>query len=213
VALEGEHSLALERIPHVAVEIVVSSEQVATADGERDGGDAAEDVVVCVLHELAISADVEQAARCVVGARPECQPIGEVLYSIDIGFVPSKCLHAFARSEIPELGRCIASPRNEVVLIWGDRHTHNIAIVVREFCELCSLFNVPQDARHITTASNNLAVVEEPAAGQITDVSVEFAAHSDGDLSAAQVVHGADVIQTSACNKSPRRRVSTSHHP
>jgi hypothetical protein len=90
---------------------------------------------------------------------------------------------------------------------------HDITIVVRELCKFCSLFNVPQDASHITTASDDLAVVEEAAAREVPNVCVELSAHADGHLAAAQVVHGADVIQTTACNKPSRGGVRTGHHP
>jgi hypothetical protein len=61
-------SLALEGIPNVAVEVVVASKEDATRDGEADRGDAAEDVVVGVLIQLAVRAEVEEAARGVVRA-------------------------------------------------------------------------------------------------------------------------------------------------
>jgi len=194
VTLEREHALALQCVPYVAIEIVVPSEEVAAGDGEGDGGDTAEDVVVGVLHQLAVRTDVEKTAARVVGPGSECQPIGEILYSVDIGFVSREGLHAFSSAKIPEFRSGITSTRNEVVLVRGNRNTHDITIVVRELGKFCSLFNIPQDASHITTASYNFSVVEEAAARKVTNVGVELAAHTDGHLAAAQVVHGADVI-------------------
>jgi len=204
VALECEHALALQRVPHVAIEIVVAREEVAARDGKRDGGDAAEDVVMGVLHELAVCTDVKETAARVVRPSSECQPIGEILYSVNIGFMSGEGLHAFSSTKIPKFGSGITSTRNEMVLVRRNGNAHNITIVVREFGKLCSLFNIPQDASHVATASNDLAIVEEAAAGEVSDVGVELAAHADGHLAAAQVVHGADVVQPSACDEAPR---------
>jgi hypothetical protein len=78
VALEGSDLLSLQRIPHVAVEVVVAGEEVSSADGERDGGDTAQNVVVRVLHDLAMSANVKETARRIVRTGTEAQSIGEV---------------------------------------------------------------------------------------------------------------------------------------
>jgi hypothetical protein len=65
---EDADALALERVPDVARPVVVATKQDATRDGERDGGDTAQDVVVRVRVQLAVRADIEQPARCIVGA-------------------------------------------------------------------------------------------------------------------------------------------------
>jgi hypothetical protein len=71
------HPLTLKRIPHVTVEVIVSSEQDATGDGEADGGDAAEDVVVSELVQFAVGAEIEEAAGGVVGTSGEGVAVGE----------------------------------------------------------------------------------------------------------------------------------------
>lgn len=65
---ENADAFALERVPDVAVEVVVTGEEDAPRDGEADRGDAAEDVVVRVLVEFAVGAEVEESAGGVVGA-------------------------------------------------------------------------------------------------------------------------------------------------
>lgn len=78
--------LPFEGVPHVAVEVVVAREQQAAALGEGDGGDAADDVVVGIHHQLLVRAQVEQPARGVVRARGERVPVGEELQ----GFMDTK---------------------------------------------------------------------------------------------------------------------------
>lgn len=76
--------LPFEGVPHVAVEVVVAGEQEAAALGEGDGGDAADDVVVRVHHQLLVRAQVEQPARGVVRARGERVPVGEETNCINV---------------------------------------------------------------------------------------------------------------------------------
>lgn len=56
-----------ERVPDVAVEVVIAGKEQSTRDGEADRGDAAQDVVVRVLVQFAVGAEVKQPARGVVG--------------------------------------------------------------------------------------------------------------------------------------------------
>lgn len=58
--------VGLEGIPDVAVEVVVPCEKEASALGEGDGGDPADDVVMGVRHELLVRTEVEQPAGGVV---------------------------------------------------------------------------------------------------------------------------------------------------
>ena len=71
VCRQHADALALERVPHVGVVVVVAGKQNAARRREADGRDAAEDVVVRVLVELAVGTQVEQTARCIVRARRE----------------------------------------------------------------------------------------------------------------------------------------------
>ena len=60
--------VGLERVPHVAVEVVVPCEEEAPALREGDGGDPADDVVMGVSHELLVRTEVEQPAGSIVRA-------------------------------------------------------------------------------------------------------------------------------------------------
>jgi hypothetical protein len=66
VAGEDADTLTTERVPDIARPVVVPAEQNAARDGERDGGDAAQDVVVREDVQLTVRTDVEQPARGVV---------------------------------------------------------------------------------------------------------------------------------------------------
>ena len=71
--------LGPERVPHVAVEVVVAGQQEPPGPGEGDGGDAADDVVVAVQRQLLVSSDVEEATGGVVRAGGESKSIREEL--------------------------------------------------------------------------------------------------------------------------------------
>ena len=72
-------TVSLEGVPDVAVEVVVSGQQQAAALGEGHGGDAADDVVMGVDHQLLVGTQVKQPAGGVVRARGEGVPVGEEL--------------------------------------------------------------------------------------------------------------------------------------
>lgn len=72
-------ALAFQSVPHVAVEVVVASQEQAAALGESHRGDAADDVVVAVHHQLLVGAQVKQPAGGVVRACAKGVPVGEEL--------------------------------------------------------------------------------------------------------------------------------------
>lgn len=72
-------SLPFQSVPNVAVEVVVPSQQQASALGEGHGSDATDDVVVAVHHQLLVSAQVKQPAGGVIRACAKSIPIGEKL--------------------------------------------------------------------------------------------------------------------------------------
>jgi len=84
VTREATDLLARERVPHVAVEIVVPGKQETARDRMRYRRDAAKDFVVSVLHELVAAAHVEEAARRVIRARGERVAVGKKRDSIDV---------------------------------------------------------------------------------------------------------------------------------
>lgn len=71
------HTLALERVPDVAVEIVVTGEEEAARDGEANRGNAAENVVVCIGVQFAVSTEIPEAAAGIVRAAGESVAVGE----------------------------------------------------------------------------------------------------------------------------------------
>ena len=63
---QNPDTLALEGVPDVASPVVIATKENTTRDGEGDGGDSAKDVVVGEGVELAISAYIEETARCII---------------------------------------------------------------------------------------------------------------------------------------------------
>lgn len=63
---QNAHSLSLERIPNVARPVVVPSKEDSAGYGKGDRCDAAENVVVRKRVQLAVGADIKEAARGVV---------------------------------------------------------------------------------------------------------------------------------------------------
>jgi len=144
VTLQSEHALALKGVPNVAVEIVVTSEEVATADAESDRRDTTEDVLVGILHQLAISANVEQTARGIIGASTESHTVREERDGVDIRFMALEGLCALSGAKIPQLSSSIASTGYKRVLIsWIDGDAHDITIVIAELSYLLPSLNVP----------------------------------------------------------------------
>lgn len=84
---------------------------------------------MCVLVQLAVGAEVKEAAGGVVGARAECVAVWEesvllfggndVLDSVDVGFVPGECLHTSTSSDIPDFCSRITRSGHKHVLIRG----------------------------------------------------------------------------------------------
>ena len=79
VLVTGQHadSLTLKSIPDVARPVIVTTKENTSRNGESDGSDTAQDVVVRERVQLTVGANVEQAARGIVRARSECVAVGE----------------------------------------------------------------------------------------------------------------------------------------
>ena len=109
-----------QRVPNIAIEIIIAGQEKATRFGEGDRGDAADDVVVRIHAHFLIGSDVEQTARGIVGSRRECRSIWKELrviemknerrtnpstyrYGIDVRFMTGKCLFTHAFSDVPKL--------------------------------------------------------------------------------------------------------------
>lgn len=75
------HSLRLKRVPDVAVEVVVPSEDESSREGGSDGSHSAHDAGVLVRDELLVWTQVIQLAGSVVWTCDHCIAIGEKLKS------------------------------------------------------------------------------------------------------------------------------------
>lgn len=73
------HTLALQGVPDIAVEVVIASKEQASAEGEGHRRDAADDALVGVGNQLLVRPQVEQAAGGIVRARADGLSIGEEL--------------------------------------------------------------------------------------------------------------------------------------
>jgi len=128
--------------------------------------------------------------------------------------VSGKGLHGLSGTDVPKLGECIASTRDEYVLVRRvDADGHDVAEVVSELGDLRSRLDIPQHAGHVSRGRNYSAVVDEATAGQVARVPREFSCHTGRALTGGQVVNGADVVETTAGNVVPAGSVRTSHHP
>lgn len=70
-------SLTLKGIPDVASPVIVATKEKAARDGEGNGGDTTEDVVVSVGHELSVRTNIEQTAGGIIRARGESITVRE----------------------------------------------------------------------------------------------------------------------------------------
>ena len=74
---QDAHSLALERVPHIAIVIVVSSKEDSTRDGKGDRGDTAKDIIMAEMVEFPVGTEVEELASRIVGSCCKGFTVGE----------------------------------------------------------------------------------------------------------------------------------------
>lgn len=126
----------------------------------------------------------------------------------------SESLRALLLSNIPELSESIARSRDELVVIERIyAQTHNITQMVRELRDLLTSLNVPKHTGHVAGRSEDASVVNEAAATEVADVSAELSRNSCWAFPCAQIVDGADVVQTAACHIVAAGRICASHDP
>lgn len=83
-----------------------------------------------------------------------------------------KSLDGLTGTDIPKLGESVAGARDEDVLVGRvDADGHDIAQVIGEFGNLRARFDIPQHTGHVTGGSQDTAVVDETAAGQVAGVT------------------------------------------
>jgi len=214
VALEGKDPFSFESIPDVAIEVVVTGKKETPTNRESNGGDPAENIVVGVLHELPVRSYIEEPARGVVRTSTESHAVGEELNSIDVGLVALERLDALPVSKIPQFRGSITSARDKGVLIRRiDRDAHNVAVVVAKLGNFGARLYIPENASHIPGAGDDLPVVQEAAAREVTSMRLQLSANADGNVSAPQIVDGADIIETTASNEASGGGISAGHHP
>lgn len=198
--MAGQHTSAvgLQGIPHVAVKVVVAGEQQAAALGEGHGGYAADDVVVGVDHELLVGTQVKEAAGGVIGAGGKSVAIREETNGIDVRLVAGEGLSAHAFTDVPEFSRSVAGTGHKQPGVWSQREAHDITGVAGESGRLLTGLYVPESTGGVARTCNNLVVIKEAAAGEVSCVSGQLAADTHVPLASLQAVNGADVVQSSA---------------
>lgn len=77
VSGEDTNALALERVPHVAVVVIIPGKEDSARRRECNRCHTAQDVVVVVRVKLAVGAKVKQAARSVIRASSKRVAVGE----------------------------------------------------------------------------------------------------------------------------------------
>jgi len=90
---------------------------------------------------------------------------------------------------------------------------HNVSIMVVEFSDFGAGFNVPEHAGHVARGGDDLLIAQESAAGQVACVRIQFTADTDWVVTTAQVIDGANVVETTAGDEGSRGAVRTRHHP
>jgi hypothetical protein len=90
---------------------------------------------------------------------------------------------------------------------------HDIPRVVVELDDPDSSIDVPEHARHVPRARQDLPVVQEAAAREVARVRAQLPRDLDVPLFGAEIVDGADVVQSSAGDKVPRGGVRAGHDP
>lgn len=172
-----------------------------------------------VRVQVAVRSEVEQLARRVVRAGRERLAVREEVDAVDIALVARERLHGLAYSDVPDLRGRVARTRHEGIRVGrAQRNRHDVSRVVLELGDSDALLNVPQHTRHVSTRGHDLPVVDEPTARQIPRVRAQLPRHLhlSSRLSrsrSSQRVDRADVVQSTARNVLPRRRVGTRHDP
>jgi hypothetical protein len=122
--------------------------------------------------------------------------VGEEADGIDITLVTSERLGNLSASNVPQLGSAVAGTRNETLGIRREGNAarlgrkdaqhipHYIAIVFSKFPNLNTSLNIPQNARHISRAGQDLFVVDETATRKVSSMCVKFATHSNWQFGA-----------------------------
>lgn len=74
---QDSHTFTFQRIPDVAGPIVISTEEDAARDRERDGGDATEDIIMCKSIQFPVGTNIKETAGSIIRASSEGITVGE----------------------------------------------------------------------------------------------------------------------------------------
>lgn len=87
--------------------------------------------------------------------------------------------------------------------------------MIAKFDHTYTGLDIPKHAGHITRAGNNLSVIEESAAAEVTRMCAELASAlaRAALLGVGEAVDRADIVKTTTCDEVARRRVSAGHDP
>ena len=167
-----------------------------------------------IALKFTVCANVEQPAGGIIRASTESIAIGKELDGVDVRVMSSKCLTALLLSDIPQLSERIASSRHELVVVERIyAQAHDVAQVVCELGDLLPSLDIPQHTGHVTRRGEDPSVVDESAAGQVARVPAKLPGHPCGTFSCAQVVDGANVVETTACHIVATGRIRAGHDP
>eukprot|EP00732_Lithocolla_globosa_P005325 Lithocolla_globosa_v1_NODE_5448_length_1237_cov_33.906937.p2 type:complete len:131 gc:universal NODE_5448_length_1237_cov_33.906937:334-726(+) len=123
---------------------------------------------------------------------------------IDVGVMTEKGLNGvFAGTDIPETGSSVTACRHKGLFgltVGFHRQTHHITGVPLKGVGSKPVFNVPQNAGHVTRTGQDLRVGQKSAARKVASVATELSGNP-GTTALPQVVDGTHIIKTTAGNK------------
>jgi hypothetical protein len=66
---QSSHTLSLDCVPHLTVEVVIAGKEQAARVREAERRDSAENALVAVRNQFFISTEIEETARSIIRAR------------------------------------------------------------------------------------------------------------------------------------------------
>jgi len=204
-------------VPSVTIVVIIASKQKLASLGEGHAGNAAEDLVVGVLVDLSVGADIEETAGRVIRAGADSIAIGEELNGVDIRFVAVEGLDTrLVDTMIPQLGGGITRTRHKLTLGVHHGNAHDITGVIGEDALGSLGFNVPQYTSGVARGGDDLGITDETAARQVALVMSQLRIgllRQVVVLAVGQAIDGAEVIEAAARHEVARGRIGASHDP
>lgn len=86
--------------------------------------------------------------------------------------------------------------------------------MVGKFGDFLAGLDIPFHASHVSRGSQNTAVVDKPAAGQVTGMTRQFPSHACGAIALLiEVVDGANVVEAAAGHEVSAGSIGAGHDP